>query len=538
MKLRFCLFLISAGFCYLMISPLQTVSAEAKEGIYSVRVFGAVGDGSSNDTSAIQSAVEAASRAGGGTVLFPPGRYLSGTIVLRSNVTLALAAGATVLGSTNPSDFPHMLPETRSYTDNYVRQSLIYGEDLENIAIVGRGTLDGQGQEYNWREYRDRPYVIRLIHCRNVVVEGITLRDSPMWMQHYLACDNIQIRGIRVFNHVTYNNDGLDIDGCHNVQVSDCIIDSDDDALVLKSTLARRAESITISNCILSSHCNALKMGTESNGGFANITISNCSIRSPRHTKPINGSQRGLGGLALEIVDGGLMDQVAISNITIEGVSVPIFVRLGNRARPFVDRGPTPLVGIVRNVTISNLLATGASSIGCSLTGLPEHPLEEISLRDIRLIFEGGGVAEDALREIPERAKDYPDSGMFGRLPAYGFYFRHVKGLSLTNVDVSWKSQEARPALVLEDVGSFRLEGFRGQASPAALPLVVLRDATDGMIGGSQPTEETALFLRLEGKSRNIHVIGNDLSGVKQPFEFLPPSTPQSLVESANGIRR
>ena len=218
------------------------------------------------------------------------------------------------------------------------------------------------------------------------------------------------------------------------------MIDSDDDALCLKSTLERACKNVTVSNCVLSSHANAIKMGTESNGGFQNITITNCTICSPRYSQVTYGCQRGLAGIALEIVDGGDLDGVVLSNIAMRGVTVPIFIRLGNRARPFKPGMPKPEVGRFRNVSLNNIVATGVSNVGCSITGLPQHPVENVTFRDIRIEFEGGGSRAEAGKQVPEKADSYPESTMFGVLPAYGFYCRHARGLKFCD----WSSESRR----------------------------------------------------------------------------------------------
>ena len=180
---------------------------------------------------------------------------------------------------------------------------------------------------------------------------------------------------------------------------------------------------MVVANCVLSTACNALKLGTESNGGFENIAISNCTIYDTR-----------LAGIALEMVDGGVLDRVTISNIVMNGVATPIFIRLGDRARPFTEGGARPPVGKLRNVSIANVQAAGAGGVGCAIAGLPGHAIENVVLENLRLTFAGGGKRADARREIPENAEKYPEHSMFGTLPAYGFYCRHVKGLSLRNI--------------------------------------------------------------------------------------------------------
>ncbi len=507
-------------------------------GAYDVQQYGAAADGETLCTEALQKAIDDAAAHGGGTVFFPAGRYLSGTLWMKSHVTLELDAGAVLLGSRNPKDYPQRLPKIRSYTDRYVRQALIAGEDLERVAIRGRGTIDGQGAAFRWKEYENRPYLVRFVGCRDVLVEGITLESSAMWMQHYLACDRVRIRGVRVFNHVGYNNDGLDIDGCHDVCVSDCIFDSDDDALCLKSTLDRACENVTISNCVLSSHCNALKMGTESNGGFKNITITNCTICTPRYSKSTYGRQTGISGVALEIVDGGTLDGVNVSNLSIDGVAVPIFLRLGNRARPFTPDGPKPAVGRFRNVNISNVVASGASPIGCSITGLPEQSIEGVSLCNVRLTFAGGGSSDLAAASVAERAEQYPEATMFGTLPAYGFYCRHVRGLRLQNVRLQTAEEDGRHAIACDDVSGLTISGLEASGPAAGPALIRLTDTTAGLVTESRPIGPVGTMLRLEGPAtRQITLVGNDLAGVTRVADADDDVPEDALFQTANRLQ-
>ncbi|MGW8179993.1 MAG: glycosyl hydrolase family 28 protein, partial [bacterium] len=341
---------------------------------------------------------------------------------------------------------------------------------------------------------------------------------------------------IRVSNLVTYNNDGLDLDGCRDAVVSDCIMETDDDALVLKSTFDRPSEDITITNCVLSSHCNALKMGTESNGGFKNVTISNCVIRSPKNDSFLYGSQRGSSAISLEIVDGGTLDGIAISNIAISGVSVPLFLRLGNRARPFMPDAPKPRMGNLGNVTIQNITARNVSRVGCSITGLPGHPIRNVNLSDIQIEFEGGGTVSDGTREVAEKPADYPEATMFGTLPAYGFYCRHVRGLTFSNVSLQTDGADERPALVCDDVRDLRVTGFRGQPPQSLLPLIQFNDVEQAMIMGSQAARNTRLFLRLGGTCSGISVIGNDLNLASTAFQFEPPTVSSILFENSNRL--
>ncbi|MBX7259955.1 MAG: glycoside hydrolase family 28 protein [Candidatus Hydrogenedentes bacterium] len=501
---------------------------------YSVRDFGAVGDGIHMDTAAIQKAVDAAEN--GGVVEFPAGTYLSGTILLKSGVTLHLDFGATLLGSTDLADFPVLDCPYRSYTDKYTQRALLWGYGLHDIVLTGHGTISGQGATFEGKPYLERPFIIRFVQCSNVRVEDLSLRDAPMWMQHYLACDGVYVRGIQVWNHCNKNNDMIDIDGCRDVRISDCISDTDDDGLTLKSTSDRACENVVIANCILASHCNALKMGTESNGGFKNIAISNCAIRQSADDQPIAGRREGISGISLEIVDGGTLDQVVVSNVTIDGVLVPLFLRLGDRARPFKPDMPKPGVGRFRNVVLSNIVAKGASKLGCSITGLPEHPIENVTLDNIRIEYAGGGTLEDAGRAVDELPDKYPEAFMFGTLPAYGFYCRHVDGLTLRNAGVSVASEDRRPALVCDDVTRLHIEQFDGTCAESSPGLMQFRNVRHALVTGCSPSQHVPVLLNAQSACSSISLIGNDLSHVAKAV-VADPGTPRRAVKSKGNMR-
>jgi hypothetical protein len=284
-----------------------------------------------------------------------------------------------------------------------------------------------------------------------------------MWMQHYLACDDVTIRNITVWNHCNKNNDGIDIDSCHNVLIENCIIDSDDDAICFKSTASaapRACEGITVRNCTVSSHCNAIKCGTESSGGFKDMKISHCTIKPSAAKTKIYGRPAGKAGIALEIVDGGTMENINVSDIDITGTAAPIFVRLGDRARRFKKDMPRPKVGKLRNVTISDIKASTDSVMGCPIAGLTDHPIENLTLKNISISFPGGGKEEDRTRSFDEKPGNYPSCTMFAaRLPAYGLYCWHVEGLKLENVELTTKKTDERSAIVLEDVSNILIDG-------------------------------------------------------------------------------
>jgi polygalacturonase len=499
--------------------------------------YGAAGNDAILDTGPIQAAIDAAAGWGGGNVCLHNGTFLSGTIYLKSNVTLYVGPGATLLGSTDMNNYPATIPKCRSYTDNYVEQSLIFAEDAENIGIAGQGVIDGQGALFPKTHYskKGRPYVIRFVGCRNVRVEGVTLRNSAMWMQHYLACESVVIRGISVWNHGNENNDMIDIDGCRDAVVSDCFGDSDDDALTLKSTLDRPCENITITNCILRSNRAAFKMGTESNGGFKNIAVSNCILEASRGPDTIYGDGHdGREGISLLLVDGGQMENVAVSNMVIRDLSVPIFMRLGNRARPFAAHMPKPGVGTFRNVKISNVVATGASKYGCGISGIPQQPVECVTLSNIKIVFAGGGTAEDAHAQVPEEEAVYPQSYMFGMLPAYGFYVRHASNVTLDNIELQCQSEDVRPAVVCDDVGDLKISGLEADSSLSAAAVIRLRQVHGACIQDCRAPAEAAAFLQVEGeKTAGITVMNNDLSAAAEIFKR-GPQTPEDAVWVGN----
>jgi polygalacturonase len=505
--------------------PPSASVTNAHSGVFNVREFGARGDGATLDTAALQKAIDACAGIGGGTVYFPPGRYLSGTLFLKSRVTVELEAGATLLGSRRLEDYPPTIPALRSYTDTYTEQSLIYGEGLEHVTLQGRGEIDGQGAAFPGK-YKVRPYLVRLVGCRDVLVRDVTLRDSPMWVQHYLTCDDVRIEGITVRSQCNHNNDGLDIDGCERVRIANCDIQSGDDAIVLKSTLNRPCKNVVVANCVLSSRCNAFKLGTESNGGFENIVVNNCAIYDTR-----------LAGIALEVVDGGTLDRVNISNVAMDNVRCPIFIRLGNRARPFGTNAPPPGMGTLRNVSLSDIQASGADPTGCPISGLPGHPVENLTLSNIRISFAGGGEKSDAQRSIEEKPEAYPEYRMFGRLPAYGFYCRHARNVRFDRVEVSSLAPDARPSLVCDDVDRLRITDWSALSATAAGPDVRFENVRDAFIRGCNASRAKGVFLKVGGKTTSaIRLAANALNPTAKLVETAP-QVPRKAVRVGDSSR-
>lgn len=451
--MRISLFLAILAFANL------TLSARS----FCITEFGAVADTTYLSTSSIQKAIDECSKSGGGRVVVPTGNFKTGSLQLKSNVHLYFEEGATLYGSTSIEDYTPYISSYISLRTGIPTIQLIYADSVENVSITGFGTIDGRGRAFPKLSWNDegitRPHLLRIIRGKDIEVKGITLKNSGCWMQHYLACDRLRIDGITVVNRNNYNNDALDIDGCHDVTVMNMIADSDDDAITLKSTSPRLCEDVVISNCVVSSHCNAIKLGTETNGGFRNIIIRGIAVKpSADQSSQFFGYPGGIGhsAISLEIVDGGTMRNVDISDITIRGTESPIFIRLADRARPYSKDHTVEGIGSISGVILHDILIDEAGPTGSSITGLAGHPVTDIQLHDIRIRHAGGQPITPAPAD--EKVKDYPESTMWGILPAQGFWLNHVKDVLFRNVTVESVSPDARPVFVTDDCENIIIE--------------------------------------------------------------------------------
>ena len=479
--------------------PSASAAGGPDKSFYNVRNYGAVGDGKNLDSPAIDKAIQAAAEAGGGTVYLPPGTYLSGTIHLASNIHLLIDMGATILAAPqkmNAYDEPEHWEGT-AYQDGghtYFRNSLIYGEGLTNISITGEGMINGtalssgDGKQdtasgfKNWEHPSEAGKDIKLDRlgnkaialklCRNVILRDITIFRGGHFAILTTGCDNLTVDNVTMDT----NRDGIDIDCCRNVMVSNCRINSpNDDGLCPKSSFALGrnviTENMTIVNCMVSGFevgtlldgtmkpkangngNGRLKFGTEANGGFRNVTVANCVFRSCR-------------GLALEEVDGGILENININNITMMDVpTYAIYITTGKR-----NRGPdVKQPSRIRNVLISNLTADGVSAnSGIQIFGLPEQPIEGLRLENIRLICKGGGTEEQAAKMPPELNTGYPEPK--GVMPGYGVFARHVRGLELANISLSVQKEDKRPAMVCSDVDGLEVDNFKAQIGEGVAP--------------------------------------------------------------------
>ena len=435
-------------------------SAEPK--VFNIKTYGAIGDGEAMETEAVQQAIDACHADGGGTVRVPPGDFQIGTIRLKSNVTLSLDQGASLLGSQKLEDYPVAgLDQPREGGP----RCLIYAKDAKNITIEGLGVIDGRGSREVFPRKKDgkrrpRPRLLRMDQCENVNFSGVTYKRPAFWGLHLIDCKDVRFEGVTIrMRDNNFNNDGIDIDGCENVLIENCDIDSGDDAICLKSS-KNPCRNIIVRNCRVSSHTAPLKFGTSSRGGFIDVSVTNCYF----YDSP-------MGAIKLQLVDGGRMENVEISRIVMENVGNPIFIRLGNRASTFGEGGEAP-VGTLRNIRISDVVAKvtladetkaiseltkreKGKSGPIMITGIPGHFVEDVVLENIEISYPGYGSEEDAESIVPEDIDRYPEQFFFGVLPAWGAYIRHAKNIEFKNVKMTLRGDDSRRKIVLDDVENF-----------------------------------------------------------------------------------
>jgi len=524
---------------YAQRSVLQTGTKAT--GGFEVTAFGAKGDGKSLDTPAINKAIDAAAAAGGGTVYLSAGTYRCFSIRLKSNVALYLDQGATILAA-DPSEKdgqydapePNQWDQYQDFGHSHWHNSLIWGENLENISILGPGRIWGKGLVRSGAQSRTKqqnealgnaasdpgagPFgypnprdavesgwgnkSISLKLCHNVIIRDISILHGGHFAILATGVDNLTIDNLKIDT----NRDGIDVDACKNVRISNCSVNSPfDDGICPKSSFAlgyaRSTEHVTITNCQVSGYdegtllngtykrdfrnqngsfspTGRIKFGTESNGGFKNITVSNCVFDYCR-------------GLALEAVDGALLEDVTISNITMRDISTsPLFLRLG-----FRGRGPkeTTTVGALRRIILSNIVVYNADPKYASIiSGIPGHSIEDVRLSNVRIYYRGGGTKEQAALDPPEKEDTYPEPTMFGELPAYGFFIRHVKGLEMRDVEVSYLREDARPPFWLNDVIGVDFQHVKTQRSEG-MPMFVLKNVADFNTHQCWPLPDTRL---------------------------------------------
>ena len=438
---------------------------------YKVETYGAVGDSVQINTTAIQKAIDECSSNGGGIVLFSKGQYVTGTITLKSGVMLEVLAKAKILGCTNLADYPEKIEQLKSVmSENHkYRQSLIYAEQCENIGIRGKGEIYFRGEKENFPgketigEIVGRPFGIRMIECRNVVLQNIFLHNSAAWMQSYLYCQNLIFDGIKVINQANHNNDGLDPDGCSNIIVRHCYINSEDDAMCLKGASAKTSSNILIENSTFLSSCNALKIGTDTQGDFFNIVARKLILGGIPNEMPAPKGHDASTGITLASVDGGNVHDILISNIEINMTRCPIFLRIGNRLRAMPNTHIKE-VGYLKNVNIENVSGKHNFKQGSLISGIKDHPVKDVFINNYKIKMEGGGDSTLLNKEVPEKEGGYPDAQGFLKtgLPSMGFYIRYAENININNAEINLVTPDVRPAIFIgKDVKEFIFNGVK-----------------------------------------------------------------------------
>ncbi len=484
----------------LLLLSMYALSISAQQS-FNIKDFGAKGDGSTSNTVFIQSAIDKAATVGGGKVIMPAGRFITGVIHLKTNVTLSLEMNAVLMGSAKRIDYgPHDA------------SALIVAKDQKNISIVGKGTIDGQGYELikdiyrmlndgtledkEWKTYnpwhqmrpeeRNRPKLIEFTNCQGVQIKNITIKDGLCWTQDYRNCSNLVIDSITVNNRSFLNSDGIDLVDCKNAQVSNCNMNVADDGVCLKSVDRNSScENIVITNCKIRSSASALKFGTSSWGGFKNITVNHLEIFDTYRS-----------AIALEVVDGGVMENIDIRNIKATNTGNAIFMKIGHRNKDSA-------ISTIRHVYIGNVsvqVPQGKPDKGLemegpevlyphnvfpsSIVGLPDHPIEDVVLENIEIQYEGGANRDTAyfplkdVTKIPENNSDYPEFSMFGELPVWGFYVRHAKNITMKNLTISYTKPDFRTPMIFDDVTNLTLNKIQIPTSNS-LPVILLNGVSN-----------------------------------------------------------
>lgn len=471
--------------------PVQQLSVPTP--VFLPQSYGARGDGERVETLRIQAAIDAAYAAGGGTVYFSAGRYLTGSLHLRSNVRIYVGPGAVILGSSSKDDYqrhPEVIPELSTAHPHGVKSLHEYNSPAlflafreQNIAVVGEGVVDGQGGLFGRRNdpvypankgalhSRYRPCLFHFVECNGVTVSGLTLKNPCGWMQCHLHCDDVRVTDIIVDSVSAWNNDGIDVVGCRNVVIRGCRINAADDGICLKST-GRLVENVTISDCIVRSSASAFKCGTGSGAGFRNIVVDNLVVYDTARS-----------GITLQVVDGGLLQNVIISNVVMRNVGNAIFLRLGDRSRMSQSQDRP---GMLEDVVIGDVLAeiTGFDAdatydfraprrsplpnpLPSSVVGLSDAPVRNVHLHNVHLRYVGDVhdasaiIGPEECDHVPDERASYPEYDVFGELPAWGFYARHVDGLTMRDVFMDLRGSDPRPAVVLDNVRSVRCHGLQ-----------------------------------------------------------------------------
>lgn len=510
----------------------------------SVTDHGAVADGSEPTTRAIQETIDAVAAAGGGVAHVPPGTYVTGTIELKDGVTLHVESGATILGATDRSEYDPVetslgiYPPSLSEEDQTPLSPLIVADGATEIALTGGGRIDARGEEF-WtvpeseiegRDYivDNRPeYMIQLTDCTGVRVRDVHIENSPGWTLHLRGCRDVSVHNVRIHNSVYGpNTDGIGIDGCCNVRVSDSdVMAGGDDAIVLKDVLKGLSEDptepsrdITVTNCQMVSVTKGFKIGSEVKEGFDRVVLSDSIVRAPIADVDYEVDERfgektgPNAGISLESPDGGILENILISNIAMWGAESPLHVNANDRGS-FAPSGADTTPGRIQNVSISDIVALDAVRAS-PIAGLPDAPIEDLSIANVH-VETTGDVTDPAVldREVPENRTGTPAPHRFGTLPTTGFYCRHADGLTLQNVSVDVTTEDVRPAFHFEDVDTLQVDGVTGDAPADDQPRFHLTDVRRALLRGIIGPEDAESVFDIAGtETASIAITGNLIS--------------------------
>lgn len=492
--------------------PATRPASEPTTARFDIRRYGAVGDGKTVNTAAIQQAIDACSAAGGGRVVFDGGRYVTGTIYLKSNVILTIEVGSALLGSPVIADYTTDTHRNMYAGEPHMDRCLIFARDAENIGLEGRGTIDGQGKSFPnaGDTRRNRPMMIRFLRCRNIVVRDLFLSAPAAWTTAFLYCSDIVVDGVRIVSRANVNGDGLDFDGCQNVVVSNSTFDNSDDSICLQGSLVEYpTRNIVITNCVMTSRWAAIRIGLLSHGDFQDITVSNCVFHD------MTGE-----ALKIQMTEGGRMENLLFSNIIMRNVPRPVFITFNSfPMRIDSPREPRPLQSL-RNLVFSDMRIESTIKVNgpqhsfIFITGLPGHPVENVSFNNIHFTAPGTGTKEHAdKRVIAEFTNVRPESREIApALPSYGFYAHHVKGLVVNNMTLEAATPDARPALICDDVENVRLSGLRVSGMEGIDHLIRLQHTLGAFVTGCEAVTPCRAFVRVDGEtSAGIGLVSNDL---------------------------
>lgn len=466
--------------------PMYIVAAKSLSGKYAdklegknildVTQLGAVGDDNIVNTLIIQQAIDRCSQMkGGGVVYFNGGIFRTGTLELKDNVTLYIEKGSIIRGTAEMADYPQKKSKLPSFRSNEHYQ-LLFAEGRKNITITGGGIIDGYSVGEGWPfkgkgNEDERPRLIRMVSCENVKVNNITLIRSGNWTQYYEACNKMNFDNLTIRCYTgSHNQDGIDLSGCSNVRLSNMNAICGDDVVCFKALSLVAAENILVDGVYSRyANCNLIKIGTETHGDIKNLTVRN-----------VEGKARY--GIAIEAVDGSILENITYENILLHSCATPLFIRLGNRGRTFPG-GPNPApIGQMKNITIRNIKNTdigyvevrNGPGVGAVISGLKDYKIENLLIEDCDFLFYGSiRDKQYVYRDIPENEEKYPEFNLVGTCPSYGLYFRYISGLKCRNVTVSSKYPDIRPAIVLENVNDYKMDEVSCESYTITEPEVI-----------------------------------------------------------------